>query len=278
MWPLDLGRRGDVLRIGAHAVELWRGSSSALERVACEPLERRGSLYEAGMLAGPLHALAGRVERGRASVVLESAFAPALLADTGGVLTNRPQLQALLRHRFGLAYGGPGVDIASWKLRTDHRFGDRYALGYALPPAVELVLAEAAQSTKLVFTGWHPALAWGLDRFTPARRWPKRLGWWVWPEQDRSLVVRLVGGRAKALNPASLRCATAAEIQRSIAIEGVRFGLDPETCPIGVGHWQSHESPMGHDIRVQRFAVAAGVPAPGHTSAPGVRDAHAAAR
>lgn len=278
MWPLDLGRSSDALRIGAHAVELWRGSSAALECMAREPLPRRGSLYDAGALTGPLQALAGRVERGRAAVVLESAFAPALLADTGGALTRPQQLQALLRHRFGLAYGEPGADVASWKLRTDHRFGDRYALAYALPPAVELVLAEAAQSTKLVFTAWHPALAWSLARFAPSRRWPMRLGWWVWPEQDRSLVLRLAGGRAEALNPAAPRCATTAEWQRAIVVEGVRFGLAEDASPIGVGHWQPHEAPSGRDDRVQCFAVAAGLPTAAHAAAPETQEAQAVAR
>ena len=106
-----------------------------------------------------------------------------ILVAALGLLT---QVQALLRHRFGLAYGEPGADVASWTLRTDHRFGDRFALAYALPPAVERVLVECAQSTNRVFAAWYPALAWSLARFAPSRHWPMRLGWWVWPEQDRS--------------------------------------------------------------------------------------------
>jgi len=258
VWPLELRRRRDILRIGAHAVELWRGFASALELVACEPLPRRASLYEPAALTEPLQALAGQVEGARVAVVLESAFAPVLLADTGGLLTRREHVQALLRHRFGLAYGEPGADVASWTLRADHRFGERYAVGYALPPAVERVLVEVARSAKLEFAAWQPALAWGLDRLDPGRRWPDRNGWWIWPEQDRSLVVRLAGRRAEALNPAASRCATMAEVRRSIATEGVRSGLDVETAPIGVGHWRLQERPTGDDAGVECFPVAPG--------------------
>src|SRR6185436_7764904 len=136
-------------------------------------------------------ALAAHVDGRRLSVVLESALAPVLLADTGGLLTRRQHVEALLRHRFGVAYADPGVDVASWKVRIGHRFGDRFALGYALPPAVERMLADVGRSAKLAYAAWHPALDWGLARFDPSRRWPNRVGWWIWPEQDRSLVARL---------------------------------------------------------------------------------------
>jgi len=278
VWPLDLGRHGDLIQIGARAVELWRGSSSTLELVAREPLPRRGSLYDAGVLTGPLQALAARVERGRAAVILESVFAPVLLADTGGVLITRSQIQALLRHRFGLAYGAPDADVASWKLRTDHRFGNRHALGFALPPAVELVLTETARSTKLEFTAWHPALAWSLARFAPSRRWPQGDGWWVWPEQDRSLLVRLARGRVEAFNPASPLRDTVAEVLRSIAIEGGRSGVEADARPIGIGHWQAHERPQGLDDRVRFFGVAGEAEAsPVHASGRKAQELHAAA-
>lgn len=277
MWPLESRRRGDVIRLGAHAVELWRGFPSALGLVAREALPRRGSLYDAQVLAGPLHALAARIDGARVSVVLESAFAPVLLADTGDVLTNSQQVEALLRHRFGLAYGGHGTDVAGWKLRTDYRFGDRYALGFAMAPAVESALAEVAQAAKLVFTAWRPALAWSLDRFAPSRGWPQGCGWWVWPEQDRSLLVRLARGGVEALNPASPLRDTVAEILRSIAIEQVRSGVEADASPIGIGHWQAHERPKGLDGRVRCFGVEPDATAPAHASGRKAQELHAAA-
>ncbi len=255
MWPLDLGRGGDVVRIGAHAVELWRGSSSGVAMVARELLPRRGSIYDASVLAEPLHALAARIERMRASVVLESAFAPVLLADTGGLLTNNPQIEALLRHRFGLAYGGEGTDVSTWKLRTGYRFGDRYALGFALAPAVESLLSEVGQKAKVVFTAWSPALAWSLDRFSPWRHWPERSGWWLWPEQDRSLLAFFDRGRVEMLNPALPAGDTVHEIEQSIAVEQIRAGVDVGDRPIGVAHWHAGDRPKGVSDRVTWFPV-----------------------
>ena len=257
MWPLDPGRRGDVLRIGAHAVELWRGTASALASIAREALPERASLYAPEPLREPLLALAAQVEPGRLSVVLESAFAPVLLADTGGLLTRRQELEALLRHRFGLAYADPGVDAASWKVRSSHRFGDRLALGYALPASVEALLVEIGRSAKVEFAAWHPALDWSLARFDPSRRWPNRVGWWLWPEQDRLLLVRLAGKRFEALNPAVAPRVSTSEILRSVATEGTRLGLGADTAPIGVGHWHAHERPSGPDAGIGSFAVAA---------------------
>ena len=257
MWPLDLGRRNDVLRVGAHAVELWRWSGSGLTPVGRVALAERVSLYAPAPLGAALHALAGQLEQRRVAVVLESALAPVLLVDTGGMLTRREQLQALLRHRFGLAYGEPGVDVASWKVRTGHRFGDRFALGYALPPAVELVLTEAGGSATVDFAAWQPALDWSVARFDPARRWSRRAGWWVWPEQDRSLVIRLSEGRCEALNPASRLLVSTADILCAVAAEGAKLGVDAVTTPIGVGHWRLQERPVGQQTGIDVIAVEA---------------------
>lgn len=278
MWPLEFGRRDDVVRVGAHAVELWRGSSSGLARVAHEALPRRGSMYDVDVLSAPLQALAARIERARASVVLESAFAPVLLADTGGVLTNSPQVEALLRHRFGLAYGGDGTDVSTWKLRTDYRFGDRFALGFALAPAVDAVLAQAAQKAKLVFTAWRPALAWSMDRFRPSRRWPQRCGWWVCPEQDRSLLAFFRAGRVEGLNPASPHSDTVREIEQSIAIEQIRSGIDVGEQPIGVAHWHANDRPKGISDRVRWFPVEPMETAPIRAPSLKAQDLHAAAQ
>ena len=255
MWPLDPSRGGDIVRVGAHAVELWRGSSRGLAMVASEPAPRRGSMYDASAVAEPLHALAARIERARASVVLESAFAPVLLADTGGLLTNDQQVEALLRHRFGLAYGGEGADVSTWKLRTGYRFGDRFALGFALAPVVESLLSEVGQKSKIAFTAWSPALSWSLDRFSPWRRWPQRSGWWVWPEQDRSLLVFFRGGRAEVLNPASPGSDAVRGIEQAIAIEQIRASLDVGDRPIGVARWHAGDRPQGVSDRIRWFPV-----------------------
>ena len=260
MWPLDRFARADVVRIGAHAIELWRGGARAFERVAREALPRRGSLFDASALVEPLQAIAGRVTNRRAIAVLESAYAPVLLADTGGVLTRAAQVDALLRHRFGLAYGIPGRDASGWRVRWTHRYGDRYALGYGLDPVVEAAMLEGATSANLTFAAWMPALEWSLTRFGRRGR-AAGCPWWVWAEQDRSLAVHLSGGQVDALDPALLDADSVTGIERAIAAATARASLHTSTAgevasPIGVGYWQVTERPGGGSTRLREFAIA----------------------
>lgn len=263
MWPLDRFNRVDVVRVGAHAVELWRGGAVTLERVAHELLPRRGSLYDAGALVEPLRAIAGRVTGSRAIAVLESAYAPVLLADTGGVLTRTAQIDALFRHRFGLAYGSPGNDSASWRLRWAHRYGDRYALGYGLGSEAEAALRESG----LAFTAWVPALAWGLERFARRRR-ALRCPWWVWTEQDRSLAVHVKRGRIDVLGPVLHGADTALGVEQWGGAAAARAGLKglgvasnaAASERIGLGCWQVTELLSGPSARTQAFVVAGSAP------------------
>lgn|GEM_PF-1772022 len=265
MWPLDrFARSGfasaDVVRIGAHAVELWRGGAGSMEQVASEALPSRGSLFDASALVEPLRAIAGRVTSRRAIAVLESAYAPVLLADTGGVLTGAAQVDALLRHRFGLAYGIPGRDAATWRVRWTHRYGDRYAMGYGLDPAVEAALLAGGTSADGIFTAWVPALDWSLSRFG-RRRQAARCPWWVWTEQDRSLAVHLSGGQVDALDPALLEADSVTGIEGAIAAAAVRASLHTSAAsevasPTGVGCWRVTERPSGSSVRLREFAVA----------------------
>ena len=260
MWPLDRFANADVVRIGAHAVELWRGGAGSMEQVAREELPRRGSLFDASALVEPLQAIAGRVTSRRAIVVLESAYAPVLLVDTGGVLTRAAQVDALLRHRFGLAYGIPGRDASGWRVRWTHRYGDRYALGYGIDPAVEAAMLEGATSANLIFAAWMPALDWSLVRFGRRLR-AAGCPWWVWTEQDRSLAVHLSGGQVDALDPALLEADSVTGIERAMAAAATRAGLRTSAAgevaaPIGVGYWQMNERPSGSSTRLREFAIA----------------------
>ena len=259
MWPLDRFTSADVVRIGAHAVELWRGGAGSMEQVASETLPRRGSLFDASPLVEPLRAVVGRLTSRRAIALLESAYAPVLLADTGGVLTGAAQVDALLRHRFGLAYGIPGRDAAGWRVRWTHRYGDRYALGYGLDPTVEAALLEGAALANMTFTAWMPSLDWSLSRFGRRRR-AAQCPWWVWTEQDRSLAVHVSDGQVDALDPALLEANSVTGIERAMAAAAARAGLHTSAAgevasPIGVGYWRATERPSASSARLREFAV-----------------------
>ena len=258
MWPLDRLAGGDVMRVGAHAVELWRRRGGSMEQVAHEPLPRRGSLYDVSALKDSLRAIAGRAGSGRMTVVIESAYAPVLLANTGGMLTRAGQVDALFRHRFGLAYGSPERDVAQWRVRWTHRYGDCHALGYGLDPHVEAVLREGVSATGLAFVAWVPALSWGLEHFGRRRR-AARCPWWVWTEQDRSLAVHLRGSQVDTLDPAMLDRGTVADVERAVDAAATRVTgsiAGNVGSPIGVGHWHVTEAPRGQFARVRQFAVA----------------------
>ena len=275
MWPRNHFGRVDVVRVGAHAVELWRGGH-ALEQVARVPLPRRGSLYDADALVEPLRAIGACSIGASVIAVLETAYVPVLLADTGGVLTHAAQIDALLQHRFGLAYGSPEHDATSWRLRWTHRFGDRHALGYGLAPEVEAALRKGAAGAGLAFTAWVPALAWGLERLSGRRR-AARCPWWVWTEQDRSLAVHTNRGQVDALDPALQGATSAAGVERVVAAAVARAELagvgaaSDAAASIGIGCWQASERPSGVSARTRVFTVA------GDTSkaSAGVGSAHA---
>jgi len=237
VWPLDRMRRRAVIRVGPDALELWATERAGLRLVGAERLARRGSLYDALPLGDALGALCKRLGCRRALLVLESAYAPVQLVDTGGALSSTSQLDALLRHRLELAYGIPGSDIGTWRVRTDHRFGRRQALAFALPKSVESALRDAERSFALVFDAWVPALAWSLDRFRPWRTWPAGTGWWGWPEQDRLLLAYVAHGRVEAFNPALRTDASIPAIRRAIGFERARSGSRCEASSIGIGHW-----------------------------------------
>jgi hypothetical protein len=215
-------------------------------------LQARASAYDAASITTPIGTVASQVQRPRVLVVLESALCPVILADTGGVLWNAPQVEALLRHRFRLAYGGRGIDVSSWKLRTMYRYGDRHALGFAMPPAVEAALVDAARQAGVRFKAWTTAFSWGVDRCRPWRAWPKGIGWWAWAEQDRVLLGHFTRRRIDAIDPAIPLRALADGLCDLIESEQRRLGLAPNPEPLGAAVcWRFEEQPSNLSDRLR---------------------------
>jgi hypothetical protein len=235
VWPLE--PHADVLRVGAHAIELWRSEAGGRRLVVRNALERRCSVYDARGLVDALAATAARADGGRAVLVFESALMPLLLVDTGGSLWRDEQLNALLRHRFRVSYGGADGDVDAWRVRTDFRFGERFAIGYAMAPAVEEIVRRALARAKLRCRGWHPALAWGLAAARPVREMPRGTGWFGWSEQDRTLLVRLERGRAVRLHPAAPAVASCEAIEA--LVDGQAMGASTPGGSIVVASWQA---------------------------------------
>lgn len=198
MWPLEIGRP-DIVRVGAHRIERWTWAKG-WTCLGEADLPERGSAYAAAVLLDPLRRMVAPGSGKKALVaVIESALIPVILVDTGGRLWKVEQIEGLVRHHLRLTYGGPEAPVDAWQVRFDHRFGDRFALGFAAGDGVMSVLHDAARSAGTTWRGIVPAFAWAFDGVRRLRH-----GRWVLEEQDRSIVADLERGRITALNPAGM--------------------------------------------------------------------------
>lgn len=260
MWPLDRAPAKEYLRIGRHSVERWVGSSPALSLAgSCAlPTAERN----VGDLIASIPSLYENKPQGGITVLLESAWLPLLLADVGSALWTTAQVEPLVRHRLNLLYGEQGKPMPAWELRVDYRAGERFALGYGLPVRQKQALAEAGGAMDLQWSAFLPSFAWGLQHLQPARRWPGRCGWWVWPEQDRLLLARIVSNRVVALNAGAAFSEDPAQIARMIDVESMRSGTVAPTGPISAATWTSPRSPAVQVSRLNWVAIAEQSPPP----------------
>ena len=229
MWPLERGR--DVLlRIGRERVELWERAQQGLVLRGQQSLDSAGE-PDAAALQDALQRLldetrgeqGGADKRARAvDAVLESAWLPVMLLDVGQTLWSRGQVEALLRHRLMRLYGDRDGPI--WDLQLDHRAGDAVGLGYGLTPSVKQLVLGAVAAAGMRLASLQPAFAWGLKRLERERR-TLRNGWWLWVEQDRSLVGCIERGRVSALNAGAMVPRDDARALRLIEIEAARRGV-----------------------------------------------------
>lgn len=191
------------------------------------------------------------------TLVLESAWLPVMLVDTGPTLLRAAQVEVLARHRFGLQYSDGADPVAGWELRIEQRAGSRQALAYGLPPRLKQTLVDAARTLGLEWAALTPGLAWGMERLRPARAWPRSVGWWLWPEQDRTLVARIESGAVVGLDAGAPPATDEPDLLRLVEAGGVRFGIESTTDPVAAATWHSvpHAARVGRinwlDVRTQ---------------------------
>lgn len=245
MWPLDRASPRECVLVGRFAAERWACSGASMSLVARQPLPL-DAWQKPDCAAAAVKGLYPGKPAGKVTLIVESAWLPLLLADTGGALGSKAQVEALIRHRLELLYGDSGEAVSDWELRVDHRAGRRFALGYGLSPRVKQGLVEAGRGIDLRWDALVPAFAWGWQRLRPSRRWPQRTGWWIWPEQDRLMAASVVSNQLVVLNAGAVRQSSeAADIERLVAIEEVRQGVIGSSDPISVGTWD-HPEHLAH--------------------------------
>lgn len=244
MWPLDrllarlLGQPGEeFLRIGRSRVERWSAVDGRFAPIASQSLPDQPP--DAAALDEALRTLyASAKPASRTTVVLESAWLPMMLADTGATVWKPTQVEALLRHRFALVHADRST-ILNWAIRVDHRPGDRHAIGYGLDQGIAAVLTRLAGRHGVTWSAVVPAWAWGRERWLRSGHGEAPGGWWFWEEQDRLILAKLQANRVVALHTALPKTSSPDLLQRLLGVECVRWGLPPSTSMSGPISWDA---------------------------------------
>lgn len=238
MWPFDqhFDRRSnsaEALRLGRQTLERWaEGPRGTLSLVASQPWTFNPADPTAG-LVDALRALGMGEAKGRVTLLLESAWLPVVLADTGAVMLRATQVEALIRHRLGLNFASSHSPVSSWELRIEQRAGAPYAVAFGLAPHIKQGVLAAGESVGVTWHSLQPALSWAAQHLRPALRH----AWWVLAEQDRLLVAQISGGEMVSLNPGAETVHDEAGVLRLIESEAVRCGMPPDELPIVVSYW-----------------------------------------
>lgn len=239
MWRRERGGTTEFLRVGRHAVERWQRIEGDLARTGTQPLPQE-SAPQARHLTEALRALysgGAALPAAPVTVVLESAWSPMMLIDTGDGLSKASQVEALARHRLGTLHDDAIDPVAAWTLRIEQRPGDRHALVYALAPSLRRSLDDAARAIGLQWAAVTPAFAWGRDRLRAEGVPQRQAGWFAWTEQDRTLVARIVAGQVEGLDAGAMLVHDNASLLRVIEAEAARLGLDVGAGPVATATW-----------------------------------------
>jgi hypothetical protein len=231
VWPFE--RRRDVLRVARDRVECWAWAAQGLVLQRQQPLT--AAPFDADAVRAAATAVLQGVNNGRRRIdaVVESAWLPVLQIEPGATLLSPTAVEALLRHRIGEVYGPPGSGV-EWQLRAVHRPGDRSCLGFALSSAVRSALVDATTAVGRTVAALQPAIAWGHEwhrAYTPSS------GWVLWLEQDRTIAAWQQARRITAMNAAAAPVRTVADVERCVAAESVRLGVDGAAGPLLVSGW-----------------------------------------
>lgn len=249
MWPFDRSSVRSYVRVGRHAVELWHGSKAGLSLQTQQRFEQ-GRSPTTAELEGALRELFGSADAAT-TVVIESAWAPIVLVDTGDGLLRQAQLSELVRHRFRLTYDRIDDPVAAWSIQVDHRAGDRHAFGFALSPQVRNAIVTAASAAGIKLGGISPAFDWGWQFLNPSKHWLRHEGWWVWPEQDRMLLARVGLGRVVGLHPAVDITSDSTQILHKVEAEAVRQGVARADEAIVAARWHATSLAAPRDSRMR---------------------------
>jgi hypothetical protein len=236
VWPLERRQADAILRVGRLSLERWDRVDGRLSMVSRHVLDQAATMHPS-LLAEGLHVLYRNSPAGPVEIVLESAWMPIVLCDTGRNVMRLAQVEALARYRFGQTLVSPLDPVAQWEIRADYVAGHRHALAFALSPQVRQVIASAASSLRVNLAALAPAFSWGWSRARAGGALPGSV-WWLCAEQDRTLVSRTEGGRVIALHPGADAVVDRQAALSLVDVEAARFGLPSgDAAAVAVGAW-----------------------------------------
>lgn len=236
MWPLNRVSPREVLRLGHLAAERWTDGPEGLTLSSSQPLLPPSKAL--AQLPSSIEALFAGAQASSVTVVLESAWVPVMLAETGASVWRRAEVEALLRHRLALLHDDPADPVGEWDVRVDHRAGEPLALGYGFSPRLRNALDQAARTLGREWSALVPAWAWGWQRSHPQRHWGQKDGHWSWQEQDRTLLGSFRAGRLVAFDAACEPCESGEPLAQALAVHKLRHGLQAFTWPLASSGWQ----------------------------------------
>jgi hypothetical protein len=154
-----------------------------------------------------------------ADIVLESAWLPVIPLPANGELWSRRKLNSLAQHHLLELHGS--AEGGDWLVALDHLAGSQSAIAFALAPAVRAALLQAMSDAKCRPRSLQPTLPWGFHQFKAQN---SSSPWWVWVEQDRSMVGHVQRQKIALLNAGAPVPRDLCHAARLIVVEGARHG------------------------------------------------------
>lgn len=257
MWPLEPQRH--LVLVGRQRAELMVPTPAGFSLLRHESFEPDtapdpqalqtvlGRLFGSGDLRNGRGLMAPGVD-----VLLETAWLPAVLLNVGAAVLSAPKIQNLLRHRLRQIQGDAGQRNGEWTLLTDYRAGDALTLGYGLPSQTREAVVQTASAAGVKLASLQPAIAWGRRHLRREFN-DARAHWWVWSEQDRSLIARTEAGQVQTFNAGGAVVLDAAQCERMLAVESLRQGLLDEPIRATVVQWEQPGIPMASGVERLRW-------------------------
>jgi hypothetical protein len=241
VWLLDRlrGRAAApaLVRIGQAQCQLWTRSFAGWALKAALPCQhlKPNQVQDLSSIVGQLLTeLPAPVD---VQVIVDSRWMPLSWVQIGTAVLAKPQMDALLQHRFADVYG---EEARKWSCRSTYVSGDPWTFAVGIPERLLAAVAEAcatelmdseAKAGRTRIIGVESSFTWAWNQ-TPNRG---RGGWCLAVlEQDRTLLATIKAGRLTAMNVAAPPLHDVTNLQAFLGVQWLRAGVThpPQACTL----------------------------------------------